>query len=72
MFRSTAFPRLRALAYYSAYLPGHDNQRDFRLDSSESSLAAIRRHVRRRMDAEANERKKAGLPIETGKTISKK
>jgi hypothetical protein len=49
MFRSTAFPRLRALAYYSSYLPGHDNQRDFRLDSSEASLAAIRRHVQRRV-----------------------
>lgn len=47
MLRSTAFPRVRALAYYSSYLPGHDNQRDFRLDSSESSLAAIRRHVQR-------------------------
>jgi len=72
MFRSTAFPRIRALAYYSAYLEGHDNQRDFRLDSSEAPLAAIRRHVRRRVDAEANDRKKAGLPVDTSKTISKK
>jgi hypothetical protein len=45
MLRSTAFPRIRALAYYSAYLPHHDNQRDFRLDSSRSSLRAIRKFL---------------------------
>jgi hypothetical protein len=46
MLRSTAFPRLQALAYYSAYLPNHDNQRDFRFESSASSLAAVRTYLR--------------------------
>jgi hypothetical protein len=46
MFSSTAFPRLRALAYYASYLPGHDNQRDFRFESSPGSLAAVRAYLR--------------------------
>jgi hypothetical protein len=45
MFASREFPRMTALAYYSAYLPGHDNQRDFRLDSSKGSLSAVRGHL---------------------------
>jgi hypothetical protein len=53
MMQSTAFPRVRALAYYSAYLPHHDNQRDFRLDSSQSSLRAIRTYLRERRAADA-------------------
>lgn len=46
MMRSTAFPRLEALAYYSSYLPDHDNQRDFRFESSTSSLNAVRAYLR--------------------------
>jgi hypothetical protein len=52
MMSSTAFPRIRALAYYSAYLPHHDNQRDFRLDSSPSSLDAIRNYLREHQAAQ--------------------
>jgi hypothetical protein len=48
MLRSTAFPRLQALAYYNAYLPNHDNQRDFRFESSASSLRAVRTYLRSR------------------------
>jgi hypothetical protein len=48
MLRSTAFPRLRALAYYSSYQPGSDNQRDFRLESSPESLRVIRAFLRSR------------------------
>jgi hypothetical protein len=58
MMQSTAFPRMRALAYYSAYLPHHDNQRDFRLDSSKTSLSAIRKYVQAAADARAG-------PLET-------
>jgi hypothetical protein len=43
---STAFPRMEALVYYNAYTPERDNQRDFRLESSRASLAAIRRQLR--------------------------
>lgn len=42
MLRSTAFPRITALAYFSVYQPGLDNQRDFRFESSPESLDAIR------------------------------
>jgi hypothetical protein len=54
MLRSTAFPRLRALAYYSSYKPGWDNERDFRLDSSAESLTVIRKflHARKPENAE--------------------
>ncbi|HEX4335830.1 MAG TPA: glycosyl hydrolase [Polyangiaceae bacterium] len=48
MLHSTAFPRLQALAYYSAYLPNHDNQRDFRFESSPSSLKAVRTFLKSR------------------------
>jgi mannan endo-1,4-beta-mannosidase len=48
MFETREFPRLEALAYYSSYLPDHDNQRDFRLDSSPDSLKAIRRYLKSR------------------------
>jgi mannan endo-1,4-beta-mannosidase len=48
MFRTREFPRLEALAYYSSYLPDHDNQRDFRLDSSDDSLKAVRRYLKNR------------------------
>jgi hypothetical protein len=51
MLRSTAFPRLRALAYYSAYQPGYDNQRDFRIESSPESLRVIRAFLRSRSAA---------------------
>jgi hypothetical protein len=47
MLRSTAFPRLEALAYYSAYKPNSDTARDFRFDSSASSLNAVRAYMRR-------------------------
>jgi hypothetical protein len=55
MLRSSAFPRIRALAYYSSYSPGWDNERDFRLDSSPDSLAVIRKylHARGRVAAAA-------------------
>jgi hypothetical protein len=46
MLRSTAFPRLEALAYYSAYKPNSDTARDFRFDSSASSLNAVRAYLR--------------------------
>ncbi len=46
MLRSTAFPRLEALAYFSAYKPNSDSARDFRFDSSESSLSAVRAYLR--------------------------
>jgi hypothetical protein len=45
---STAFPRIEALAYYSAYTPARDNQRDFRFESSRESLRAVRRLLRSR------------------------
>jgi mannan endo-1,4-beta-mannosidase len=51
MFASTAFPRLRALAYYSSYQPGYDNQRDFRVESSPESLRVIRAFVKARAAA---------------------
>jgi hypothetical protein len=46
MFRSTAFPRLEGLAYYSSYKPNSDTARDFRFDSSTSSLNAVRAYLR--------------------------
>jgi hypothetical protein len=42
MLESTAFPRLEALVYFDVYMPGPDNQRDWRFDSSPGALAAIR------------------------------
>jgi hypothetical protein len=45
MLRSTAFPRLEALAYFSAYTPNSDAQRDFRFESSRSSLEAVRTYL---------------------------
>jgi hypothetical protein len=62
MFRSTAFPRLQALAYYSAYLPNHDNQRDFRFDSSASSLKAVRAYLRAHRRPSRAEKKTAAPP----------
>jgi hypothetical protein len=56
MLASTAFPRLQALAYYSAYLPNHDNQRDFRFDSSDTSLKAVRTFLHRRRKPTKNAR----------------
>jgi len=54
--RSTAFPRIEALVYYSAYTAGRDNQRDFRFESSTESLQAIRRQLKARARAGAPNR----------------
>jgi hypothetical protein len=47
MLRSTAYPRVTLLAYYSAYNQGQ-KVRDFRLDSSRAALREIRAFLRNR------------------------
>ncbi|MFM2416674.1 MAG: hypothetical protein RL385_1397 [Pseudomonadota bacterium] len=53
MMSSTAFPRLTALVYFDIYMPGRDNQRDWRFDSSPEALAAIREELNLRDQAKA-------------------
>jgi hypothetical protein len=53
MMSSTAFPRLKALVYFDIYMPGRDNQRDWRFDSSPEALAAIREELNLRDKAKA-------------------
>lgn len=62
MLRSTAFPRLQALAYFSSYKPNSDTARDFRFDSSPSSLNAVRAYLRTHRRAKGSARAVKAAP----------